>query len=572
MKMPQMFDKVFGTKHDRKIKKLRPLVARVNSLAPSYEKATDAELQAMTPLFREKLDQGATLDEILPDAFAVVREAAWRSLKMRHYDCQIVGGIILHEGTVAEMRTGEGKTLVATLPCYLNALSGKGAHVVTVNDYLATRDAEWMGNVHNFLGLSVDCIRHGMSNEARRKAYGSDITYGNNSEFGFDFLRDNMKLSVEHMVQRGHNFAIVDEVDSILIDEARTPLIISGAADADLDNYYKVDKVVPSLKQEIDFVLDEEARSVSLTQEGIDKVETLLEIENLFLAHNIEMLHHVNQALRAHFAFRRDHHYVVEGGKVVIVDPHTGRKMPGRRWSDGLHQAIEAKEKIKIEKENETLATITYQKYFLKYDKLSGMTGTADTEAEEFQKIYDVDTIVIPTNRPIARADHEDVIYKTEPEKFQAVIEEIRECTARRQPVLVGTASVEKSELVHKLLVQAGLNHNVLNAKFHMSEASIVAQAGTPDPPRDGPDGEGPISAAEDLSRERYQQLREKNSRRQAREKRRLVRHLSDVLIRDAMLRNAAQALDLWTTEALEKRAESDARINAAVEGNFKGN
>ncbi len=481
LKMPAMFEKVFGTAHDRKIKKLQPMLARVNALGASYEKASDAELQAMTALFREKLDNGASLDDILADAFAVVREAAWRSIGMRPYDCQIIGGIFLHEGTIAEMRTGEGKTLVATLPCYLNALQGKGVHVVTVNDYLATRDAAWMGQVHEWLGLSVGCISHGMTNDARRAAYNSDITYGNNSEFGFDFLRDNMKLSVDHMVQkRGHNFAIVDEVDSILIDEARTPLIISGAAEADLENYYRVDKIVPGMKQEIDFVLDEEARSVSLTEAGIDVVEQRLGIENLFLPENIEMLHHVNQALRAHLAFKRDKHYVVENNKVVIVDPHTGRKMPGRRWSDGLHQAIEAKEKIRIEKENETLATITYQKYFLKYDKLSGMTGTADTEAEEFQKIYDVDTVVIPTNRPIARLDHDDVIYKTEPEKFQAVIAEIKECHATRQPVLVGTASVEKSELVHKLLVQAGVPHNVLNAKFHMSEASIVAQAGTP--------------------------------------------------------------------------------------------
>jgi len=478
--------KVFGTKHDRTIKKLRPLVSRINALAPSYEGASDADLRAMTGMFREKLDQGSSLDDILPDAYAVVKEAAWRTMQMRHYDVQLVGGILMHEGQVCEMRTGEGKTLTATLPVYLNALEGKGTHLVTVNDYLASRDAEWMSQIYGFLGLSVGTIVHGLTNQQRRDAYNSDITYGTNNEFGFDFLRDNMKLSRDSMVQRGHRYAIVDEVDSILIDEARTPLIISGAAEADLSRFAEIDKVIPGLKQEIDYLLDEEARSCSLTDEGIDRVEQRLGVENLFLPQNIETLHLVNQGLKAHMLFKKDRDYVIEpdqrSGKpsVVIVDPFTGRKMPGRRWSDGLHQAIEAKERIEVEKENVTLATITYQKYFQKYDKLSGMTGTADTEAAEFKKIYEVDTTVVPTNRPIARLDHDDVVYKTEAEKFEAVIEEVREAHEAGRPTLVGTASVDKSELLHRLLTKAQVPHSVLNAKHHESEADIVAQAGRP--------------------------------------------------------------------------------------------
>jgi len=480
MGIKDSFKKVFGTKHGRTVKKLQPLVARVNALEGSYEGATDAELQAMTGVFRGKLEAGATLDDLLPDAFAVVREASKRVLKMRHYDVQIVGGIMLHQGHICEMRTGEGKTLVATLPVYLNALEGKGVHVVTVNDYLASRDAEWMGRVYSWLGLSGGTIVHGLKNDERRRAYHADVTYGTHNEFGFDFLRDNMKLSIEHMVQREHHYCIVDEVDSILIDEARTPLIISGPAESNPERYYTVDRVVPGLKQEIDYLLDVEARAGTLTDEGIDRVEERLKVGNLFEPKNIETLHLVNQSLKAYTLFKRDRDYAIMDGAIVIIDPHTGRTMPGRRWSDGLHQAIEAKEKIPVEKENETLATITYQKYFLKYDKLAGMTGTADTEAAEFENIYDTEVTVIPTNKPVARIDYDDMVYKNEPDKFEAVIAEIAENVDKGRPVLVGTASVEKSELVHKLLTQAKIPHSVLNAKHHASEASIIAQAGSP--------------------------------------------------------------------------------------------
>ena len=474
------FEKVFGTKHDREIRKMLPLVARVEALESSYKNASDAELQAMTPEFKRKLDAGATLDEILPDAFAVVREASWRVMGMRPYQCQVIGGVFLHRGHITEMKTGEGKTLVATLPAYLNGLSGKGVHVVTVNDYLASRDAEWMGRVYRWLGLSVGTIVHGLKNDQRRASYASDITYGTNNEFGFDFLRDNMKLSIEHMVQRGHNFCIIDEVDSILIDEARTPLIISGAGDSDVSKYSVIDGVIPGLQQEIDYILDEEARASSLTDEGISKVEKRLGVENLYDPEHIEMLHHVNQALKAHTLFKRDRDYAIVDGEVVIIDPFTGRMMPGRRWSDGLHQAVEAKEKLRVKRESETLATITYQKYFQKYDKLSGMTGTADTEAPEFEKIYNVKTTVIPTNKPIARQDLDDVVYKTEQDKFEAVIEEVAAAVDRGQPCLVGTASVEKSEILHQMLKAAQIPHNVLNAKQHGREAFIVAQAGRP--------------------------------------------------------------------------------------------
>ncbi len=480
MAIGNVIKKVFGTKHDRNIKKLRPAVARINALEPSYEGASDAELQAMTAHFKEKLDQGASLEDLLPDAFAVVRETGKRVLEMRHFDVQLIGGMILNDGQIAEMKTGEGKTLVATLPAYLNALSGKGVHVITVNDYLASRDAEWMGRIYGFLGMEVGTIVHGLSNADRRASYKADIAYGTNNEFGFDYLRDNMKLSLEHMVQRGHSYAIIDEVDSILIDEARTPLIISGSSDRPVERYYEIDKVIPGLQQEIDFLLDEESRSATLTDEGIDKVEKRLGISNLFLTENIETLHLVNQALRAHTLYKRDRDYVIRDGQVLIVDPFTGRLMPGRRWSDGLHQAVEAKEQIAIEKESETLATITYQKYFLKYDKLSGMTGTADTEEAEFQKIYEVGVTVIPTNQPCVRDDADDVIYKTEPEKFDAVVEEIREQSGLGRPVLVGTASVDKSELLHRLLTASKIPHHVLNAKHHKSEAEIVAQAGRP--------------------------------------------------------------------------------------------
>ena len=478
MAFGEIFKKVFGTKHDRSIKKLRPLVARINGLADSYVNASDTELKAMTGLFRERIDQGANLDDLLPDAYAVVREVAWRTMEMRHYDVQMVGGILLHQGHVCEMRTGEGKTLTATLPCYLNALGGKGLHVVTVNDYLASRDGDWMGRIYRWLGLDVGTIVHGLTNLERRAAYAADITYGTNNEFGFDYLRDNMKLRIEDMVQRGHEYAIVDEVDSILIDEARTPLIISGPAEADLTRFSEIDKIIPGLKQEIDYIVDEEARAASLTDAGIDKVEARLKVDNLFKPENIETLHLVNQGLKAHTLFHRDRDYVVREGKVIIVDPFTGRLMDGRRWSDGLHQAVEAKERIEVEKENVTLATITYQKYFQKYEKLAGMTGTADTEASEFESTYELSTTVVPTNRPLIRDDMEDVIYKTEVDKFNAVCEEIAEMVELGRPVLVGTASVEKSELLHRLLTKMGVPHNVLNAKHHMSEAMIVAQAG----------------------------------------------------------------------------------------------
>jgi preprotein translocase subunit SecA len=480
MALKSIIKKVFGTKHDRTLKTLQPMVARIEALEASYRDASDEQLKAMTGLFREKLDNGAPLDELLPDAFSVVRESGRRVLNMRHFPVQLIGGIILHQGNIAEMRTGEGKTLSATLPVYLNALSGQGVHLVTVNDYLASRDAEWMGHIYNFLGMDVGTIVHGLSNQDRRKAYACDITYGTNNEFGFDFLRDNMKLSTEHMVQREHNFAIVDEVDSILIDEARTPLIISGPAERSPERYYETDKVIPGLRQEIDYILDEENRAVSLTDQGIDRVEQRMQVKNLFLSENIETLHMINQALRAHTLYKRDRDYVVRENQVIIVDPFTGRLMAGRRWSDGLHQAVEAKEQLKVEKENETLATITYQKYFLKYDKLGGMTGTADTESAEFEKIYKTSVTVIPTNKTIARDDMDDVIYKTEPEKFEAVIEELHEMHELGRPVLVGTASVEKSELLHRLLTQAKIPHNVLNAKHHKSEAEVIAQAGRP--------------------------------------------------------------------------------------------
>ncbi len=476
----KMMDKVFGTKHEREIRKIQPMVARINALEASYEGASDAELKAMTGEFKNKLENGASLDDILPDAFAVVRETGKRVLGMRHYDVQMIGGIILHKGHIGEMKTGEGKTLVATLPAYINGLTGRGVHVVTVNDYLASRDAEWMGQIYRWLGMETGTIVHGLKNDQRRASYAADITYGTNNEFGFDFLRDNMKLSIEHMVQRGHYFCIIDEVDSILIDEARTPLIISGAADADVKKYADIDKVIPGLQQEIDYLLDEESRAASLTDEGINKVEERLGVENLYDPEHIEVLHHVNQALKAHTLFKRDRDYAIVNDEVVIIDPFTGRMMEGRRWSDGLHQAVEAKEKVRVKRESETLATITYQKYFQKYEKLSGMTGTADTEAPEFEKIYSVKTTVIPTNKPVIRRDLDDVVYKTEQDKFQAVVEEIVAARDRGQPVLVGTASVEKSEIVHQMLRAAQVPHQVLNAKHHGHEAGIVAQAGRP--------------------------------------------------------------------------------------------
>jgi preprotein translocase subunit SecA len=470
--------KMFGTKNARVLKGFRPAVARIAELEPELQKKTDEELRAMTGEFRRRLDKGEPLDSLLPEAFAVCREGGRRALGMRHFDVQLMGGMVLHQGTIAEMRTGEGKTLVSTLPAYLNALTGKGVHVVTVNDYLARRDAEWMGRLHNFLGLSVGVIVHGLNDFERQHNYRCDITYGTNSEFGFDYLRDNMKDSIERYVQRDLNFAIVDEVDSILIDEARTPLIISGSADEEASHYQKVDSVIPSLRKDIDYTVDEKAHSAMLTDSGVDRVEKKLGIGNLYDPQNIAWLHHVTKALSAHTLYKRDVNYLIEEGKVIIVDEFTGRKMPGRRWSDGLHQAIEAKEGVEIQEENQTVATISYQNYFRLYKKLAGMTGTADTEAEEFHKIYKLGVVVVPTNRPMVRQDHHDVVYKNEKGKFRAVLAEIEDCHKRGQPVLVGTVSVEKSEVVASLLRKKNIPHNVLNAKQHEREAHIVAQAG----------------------------------------------------------------------------------------------
>jgi preprotein translocase subunit SecA len=473
-----LLPKIVPSKNERELRRLRPLVERINQWEATIAALSDAELRAKTAAFRERLDQGATLDDVLCEAFAVVREVAKRTLKMRHFDVQLIGGIVLHEGKIAEMATGEGKTLVATLPAYLNALTGRGVHIVTVNDYLARRDTEWMGPIYRGLGLTVGTIQHDMDDAARKRAYQADITYGTNNEFGFDYLRDNMKFAVEDCVQRPLHYAIVDEVDSILIDEARTPLIISGPAEQSTDLYYRIDRIIPRLKKEDDYTIDEKARSVVLTEEGVQHVEELLHVENLYDPHNIEILHHVTQALRAHALFKKDVDYVVKNGEVIIVDEFTGRLMPGRRWSDGLHQAVEAKEKVKIANENQTLATITFQNYFRMYAKLAGMTGTADTEAQEFHTIYNLDVVVIPTNRPLIRHNYPDVVYRTEEEKFAAVVEEIAELYAIGRPVLVGTISIEKSERLSRLLRQRGIPHNVLNAKHHEREAEIVAQAG----------------------------------------------------------------------------------------------
>ncbi len=488
--------KFIGSKNERELKKMWPIVAKINALEASTSSLTDEQLSGKTAEFKERHTKGEPLDSLLPEAFAVCREGGKRILGMRHFDVQLIGGMVLHSGKISEMKTGEGKTLVATLPAYLNAISGKGVHVVTVNDYLAKRDSEWMGRLYNFLGLSVGIIVHGLDDDQRRANYAADITYGTNNEFGFDYLRDNMKFSLEDYVQRGFNYAIVDEVDSILIDEARTPLIISGPTEDSTDKYYIINAIIPRLvKGEVveieantlsgkrkqytgDFTIDEKAKSASLTEQGVLKVEKLLKVDNLYDPRNIETLHHVNQALRAHAMYKRDVDYVLKDGEVMIVDEFTGRLMPGRRWSDGLHQAIEAKEGVKIENENQTLATITFQNYFRMYKKLSGMTGTADTEAEEFHKIYKLDVSVIPTNRPLIRPDAPDVIYKTEKEKFKAVIEDIKEHYAAGQPCLVGTISIEKSEVLSELLKLQGVPHNVLNAKQHEREAEIVAQAG----------------------------------------------------------------------------------------------
>ncbi|MBZ4686555.1 MAG: Protein translocase subunit secA [Clostridiales bacterium] len=462
----------------REIKKLSKTVAEINSLEQSIAALSDSELRSKTPEFKERIEKGESLDDILPEAFAVVREASKRVMGMRHFDVQLMGGIVLHQGRIAEMKTGEGKTLVATLPAYLNALTGKGVHIVTVNDYLAKRDSEWMGQIYNFLGLEVGLIVHGLNSEERRTAYNADITYGTNNELGFDYLRDNMALHRDQLVQRNLHYCIIDEVDSILIDEARTPLIISGQTDKPTDLYYKITKIIPRLKKEEDFTVDEKANVVTLTEEGIAKVENMLGVDNLYDESNMQLSHHVNQALKAHVLMKRDRDYVVKDNQVIIVDEFTGRLMYGRRFSEGLHQAIEAKEGVKIERESQTLATITFQNFFRMYDKISGMTGTAETEEEEFRKIYGMDVVVIPTNKPMIRTDYSDVVYRTENGKFNAVVEEIEECYRKGQPVLVGTVSIEKSEMLSDMLKKKGILHQVLNAKYHEQEAEIVAKAG----------------------------------------------------------------------------------------------
>ena len=473
--------KIFGTQNDRELKSIYPLVDRINRFESLIKPLANSQLQAKTIEFRERLSRGETLDAILPEAFAVVREAAWRAIGQRHYDVQLIGGITLHRGRIAEMRTGEGKTLVATLPCYLNAIEGKGVHVVTVNDYLAKRDSAWMGQVYGFLGLSTGVIVHGLTDIERKQNYGCDITYGTNNEYGFDYLRDNMKFRLEDYVQRELNYAIVDEVDSILIDEARTPLIISGPTEDSTDLYYKINRQILAdggLTPETDYTIDEKSKTAALTEAGVEKMEKRLNVPNLYDPIQIELLHHVNQALRAHVLFKLDVDYVVKDGEVLIVDEFTGRLMPGRRWSDGLHQAIEAKEGVTIENENQTLATITFQNYFRMYKKLSGMTGTADTEATEFRQIYKLDVTIIPTNRAMIRLNHADLIYKSQTAKFKAIAQEIKNLHEKGQPVLVGTISVEKSEGLAALLKREGVRHNVLNAKQHEREADIVAQAG----------------------------------------------------------------------------------------------
>ncbi len=494
--------KVIGTANDRELKRIRPVVAEINSKEAEIQRLSDDELQAKTAEFRQRLADGTALDDLIPEAFAVVREAGRRVLNMRHFDVQLIGGFVLHRGKIAEMKTGEGKTLVATLPAYLNALLGKGVHVVTVNDYLARRDSEWMGRIYRFLGMSVGVIQHDLNDQERQVAYACDITYGTNNEFGFDYLRDNMKFDLAHYVQRGHHYAIVDEVDSILIDEARTPLIISGPAEESTDLYYEVDRIIPKLtpgavtqgnvkaedREELektgDFLVDEKHKTVTLTETGMAKAEKMLSHRlaegsgGLYDPTNMPLLHHVTQALRAHSLYKLDVEYMIKDGAVVIVDEFTGRLMPGRRWSDGLHQAVEAKEKVKIERENQTLATVTFQNYFRKYGKLSGMTGTADTEAEEFHKIYKLEVMVIPTNRELKRVEEPDTVYRTEKEKYEAIVADIIEQQQQGRPALVGTVSIEKSERLSKLLKLRGVKHVVLNAKYHAQEAEIVAQAG----------------------------------------------------------------------------------------------
>src|SRR5438067_5015386 len=511
----QILTKVIGTQNEREIKRLRPRVAEISALKPLIQPLTDEQLRGKTEEFRKRVAAGESIADLLVEAFAVVREAGKRVLNMRHFDVQLIGGMVLHTGKIAEMKTGEGKTLVATLPAYLNALEGKGVHVVTVNDYLARRDSEWMGRLYRFLGMTVGVIQHELVDAERQVAYAADITYGTNNEFGFDYLRDNMKFELAHDVQRGHQFAIVDEVDSILIDEARTPLIISGPAEESTELYYQIDRIIPSLKRGAtvrgdtkaeerealeatgDYIVDEKHKTVTLTESGMAKAEQMVKhlpqykqtAAGLYDPENMQVLHHLNQALRAHVIFHKDVDYMVKDGEVVIVDEFTGRLMPGRRWSDGLHQAVEAKEKVKIERENQTLATVTFQNYFRKYAKLAGMTGTADTEAEEFAKIYKLDVVVIPPNRPLRRVENPDLVYRPETEKWDAIVGEILEEHGKGRPVLVGTVSIEKSEKLSTMLDRRGLKrgtttgggvdkHVVLNAKYHAQEAEFVAQAG----------------------------------------------------------------------------------------------
>lgn len=483
--MLKIAKKVFGTENDRKLKKFRPLVAQINALEPDFEKLTDEQLQAKTVEYRQRHKDGEKLDDLLPEAFATVREAAKRTLGQRHYDVQLIGGVTLHRGEIAEMRTGEGKTLVATLAVYLNAITERGVHVVTVNDYLASRDAEWMGKVYSFLGLTTGCIIHGLTDQERQAAYGCDVTYGTNNEFGFDYLRDNMKYSVAEMSQRGHYHAIIDEIDSILIDEARTPLIISGPTDDRSDFYKLIDTLIPLIDED-GYEVDEKARTAVFNEQGTEQIETilrereLLEGEGLYDVENVTIVHHINQALKAHKLYTRDKDYIVKDDQVVLIDEFTGRMMDGRRLSEGLHQAIEAREGVSIQSENVTLASVTFQNYFRLYEKLSGMTGTAVTEASEFHDIYKLNVLEIPTNRPILRIDDDDVIYRTEREKFGAIVEEIRICQAKGQPMLVGTVSIEKSEKLSAFLKEQGIDHQVLNARYHDQEATIIAQAGVP--------------------------------------------------------------------------------------------
>ncbi|RJP47804.1 MAG: preprotein translocase subunit SecA [Desulfobacteraceae bacterium] len=470
--------KLFGSKNERVLRQLMPAVEAVNNLEPTVKAMSDGELAQQTQKLIVRYQSGEFLDDLLPEAFATVREATLRTLGMRHFDVQLMGGMVLHQGNIAEMKTGEGKTLVAPLAAYLNALTGRGVHIITVNDYLARRDSEWMGQIFRFLGLKVGVIVHGLNDHERKTAYSADIIYGTNNEFGFDYLRDNMKFEKNLLVQRDLHFAIVDEVDSILVDEARTPLIISGPAEKSTDLYYQVNNIIPSLQQEDHYTIDEKARSVALTEDGVARVEKLMAVDNLYDPKCIDLLHHVNQALKAHTMFKRDVDYIVKEGQVIIVDEFTGRLMPGRRYSEGLHQALEAKEKVKIENENQTLATITFQNYFRMYDKLAGMTGTAETEAAEFNKIYKLDVVVIPTNQPMIRVDYPDVIYQTRREKFNAVLDEIAALNAKGQPVLVGTVSIDVSEDVSLKLKKRGIPHTVLNAKNHEAEAEIIANAG----------------------------------------------------------------------------------------------